>query len=258
MKNMGWLQKYAEKIEDATEEKITFKVGICHTQHYKGDNEYIPVRGDLFINTHSGNLFTLIDRKQNITIYFDIINDNDDIFIDEELFTYVSTPYKISIHQIKRDIKTLREEFLKCNGVWEWEDGDTSCTEIAKRELLLVQGIAKRYPFEYEYDPSDFDDLHSTLSEYSFSTDDFKKVIINEDNYCIADEVASDFKDELIAMLDQFKTELEWLPPRFRQEFVDLLCFCPQDSHSVRKNCELFTDNILNELTSDDKEQMFM
>ena len=258
MKNMEWLEQYAQEIENATEEPITFKVGVCHGEYYNGNDEYIPIRGDLFINTHKGNLFTLVDKRQNITDYFDVFNNDDVVYIDEELFKYISTPYKISINQIKRDIQTLREEFLKCSGIWEWEDGDICCTDVAERELSLVKGIAERYPFEYKYDPSDFDDLHDTIAEYSFSTNDFEKTIITEDNYCIADEVASDFKDELIAMLDQLKTEIEWLPPRFRQEFVDLVCECPQDRHSIRKNCEFFTDNIMNELTSSDKELMFI
>ena len=59
-------------------------------------------------------------------------------------------------------------------------------------------------------------------------------------------------------MLEQLKKELEWLPPRFRMEFVELICECEQDAHSIRKNCEFFTDNIMNELTEEENSQMFV
>lgn len=260
-----WLQDMATSLEENIEEKITFRIGECECEYHKGDGEFTTIKGALFLTTHNSHLFTVRDDKQGITDCFCIFGSNDIINIDEEYFQYIA-PFdnkilKISINQIKKDISTLNDEFLKCSGIWEWEDGGFSCVSVSERELALVKGIAKRYPFKYEYEPSNFeqDVTLEDISQIAFDIDDFEQDIINEINYMTVDSVASDFKDELVMMLTQLKNELEWLPPRFREEFiVNFICQCPQDSHSVRKNCEYFADTIVDELTEEEKSSMYI
>ena len=169
--------------------------------------------------------------------------------------------YEITIEQIERDINTLNEEFTKMSGVWEHYDGD-ECAFISENELELCKGISSRYPFEYNYKPSEFDknpnNLDEDWSNVKFDVDDFNNNNIDDDNYVKVDAVADDFRQELIGMLDKLKEELKWLPKRFHEEFIELICECPQDRHSIRKNCEYFSESILDELTKEEKSRMFV
>ena len=250
-----WLEEYATMLEETIKEPITFRIGECKCEYHKGDGEFTTIKGALFLTTHNGNLFTVRDDKQGITDYFDIFGSNDVVEIDENYFTYIFPPQKISLNQIQSDIENLEYEFIQCSGIWEWEDGDTSCTTISERELALVKGIASRYPFEYKYNPSDFG--QDTTSEFRFTINQFDNSDITEDNYIVADSVASDFKDDLVAMLKRFKKELAFLPPRFRADFVEMICYCNQDTHSIRKNAESFLDDIMDELTEEERKEMF-
>ena len=131
------------------------------------------------------------------------------------------------------------------------------------QELDLVKSVASRYPFEYEYDPSEFDknpnDLDEDWSDIKFDIKDFNASNVNEDNYNKVDAVAFDFKEQLIAMIKQLKSELEWLPVRFRQEFIEeVIGSSNQDAYSIRKNCEFFSDTIMDELTEEEKNIMFI
>ena len=257
-----WLEEMATKLEESTDEKIQFRIGDCESECYIGDGKHTTIKGALFMTINNGNLFTLVDKKQDITDYFDIFDNNAIIDIDEEYFTYIDLPYKISLNQIKFDIDTLKNEFEQFSGAWEYNDGDYGCISIAENELALCKGISNRYPFEYKYDPSEFDknpnDLSEDWSNIKFDINDFNTNNVNKENYNKVDAVAFDFQEELIGMVDQLKTELEWLPPRFRAEFVEIICQCDQDRHSVRKNCEFFTDDIMSELTEEEDSQMFI
>ena len=262
-----WLENYAKEVENEVERKVHCRIGDYKGKYYNGNDKHITIKGGLFLTTHNGNLFTVYDKEQNITDYFDVFDNNASIKIDERFFTYITTAqnnvYTISIAQIETDIKRLNYEFTAFGGAWEHEDGNPyGCVPIAEQELALVKGIASRYPFKYEYNPSEFNknpnDLSEDWSHIQFSTTDFVENNINEDNYEKVDAVAYDFQQELIGMLSKLKEELEWLPPRFRMEFVDLICQCEQDAHSIRKNCEFFTDEIMDELTEKENSEMFV
>ena len=265
-----WLENYAQEVERKTERKLHCRIGDYKGEYYE-NGEYIPIQGGLFLTTNNGNLFTVYDKEQDITDYFDIFDSNASVIIDEKFFTYIvenknteNDVYTISLAQINTDIKMLNNQFIAFGGAWENEDGDPyGCTPIAEQELKLVKGIASRYPFKYEYDPSEFDENSKYYSdewyaEDIFTIDDFNKNNVTTNNYGKADAVAFCFKCDLVEMLEQFKKELEWLPPRFRMEFVELICECEQDAHSIRKNCEFFTDNIMNELTEEENSEMFV
>lgn len=180
---------------------------------------------------------------------------------DDKMTEYKAKEYKISIEQIDADIKTLNREFERFGGAWEFEDGGYGCISIAENELELCKGIADRYPFIYKYEPSNFDhnpnDLSEDWSDMIFTVEDFNHNIANGSNYDKVDAVAFDFKDNFIAMLESLKKEIQWLPSRFRQEFVELICECQQTANSIRKNCEYFADEIDNELTADEKNRMY-
>ena len=258
-----WLESYAQEVENEVETPVHCRIGDYRGEYYE-NGEYIPIQGGLFLTTHNGNLFTVYDTEQKITDYFDVFESNASVKIDEKFFTYIvnsSKVYKISLAQIETDIKMLKHQFIGLGKVWESRDGD-GCYDIAEEELLLVKAIAERYPFKYEYEPSDFDrnpnDLSEDWSDIKFDVNDFESNNVNKANYIKVDAVAFDFKEELIGMLSKLKEELEWLPPRFRMEFVELICECEQDAHSVRKNCEFFTDNIMNELTEEEESKMFI
>ena len=274
--NMEWLEKYAEQIK--TERKdIHCYIGEYQGEYYSvcsdyNNKEYIPIQGKLFLTPNKGNLFRVIDKEQDIEDCFDTFENNSKVTINEEFFPYIVTEYDsitknyityvISLKQIKTDIKTLINEFQAMSGAWEYNDGDYGCISIAKDELELCKGIANRYPFEYQYKPSEFNknpsDYDEDWSDIKFNIDDFNNNNVNEDNYDKVDAVASDFKDTLIGMLTKLKGELEWFPPRFRYEFVELLCMSPQDRHSIRKNAEYFAENINEELTEKEQKQMFV
>lgn len=256
-----WLEEYAKQVEETEETPLHCRIGNYKGQYHQGNGEFTEIKGGLFLTTHNGNLFTVYTEHQ-IEDCFDIFDSESEIIIDEDFFTYISNGYRISIKQIQTDIKMLNNYFLQYSGAWEQNDGDYGCISIAEQELELVKGIASRYPFEYQYNPSAFDKNPSDLSEdwsnIKFDIDDFINNNVNKYNYDKVDAVADDFKEELIGMLDKLKEELEWLPPRFRQEFVDTICCCSQDRHSVRKNCEFFTDDIMSELSEKEQEQMFI
>ena len=259
-----WLQDMATSLEEDIEEKITFRIGECECEYHKGDGEFTTIKGALFLTTHNSHLFTVRDDKQGITDCFCIFGSNDIINIDEDYFTYVISNYKISINQIKFDIEQLKEEFTKFSGAWEYEEGDEyGCTPIAKKELELVKNVASRYPFKYEYNPSDFDENSKYYSDewYAqdiFTIEDFNNNDVTTHNYGKADAVAFCFYNELIEMLQKLQQELEFLPPRFRAEFLETICYCNQDAHSIRKNAELFLDNIMDELTEEEKSKKFV
>lgn len=52
--------------------------------------------------------------------------------------------------------------------------------------------------------------------------------------------------------------ELKTLPKRFHEEFLEMMYSCPQTLKTVRKNTEFFLDEIMDELTEEEKEQMFI
>ena len=260
----NWLENYAQEIEEQIETPLHMRVGTFKGEYYIGDGEYVQIEGGLFITTHAGNLFTVYDQKQGITATFDILDDNDIINIEEKWFTYaISKDYRISLEQIQSDIETLNDEFKRMSGAWEYNDGGYGCISIAEDELELCKGISSRYPFEYRYNPDEFNknphDLSEDWSDIKFDINDFNENNVNRENYDKVDAVAFDFKEELVAMLNQLQRELSWLPPRFRYDFLsDIICQCNQNSHSVRKNCEFFTDTIYNELTEEEINKMFV
>lgn len=254
-----WLESLANELEEKTNERITFIIGKCESEYYTGNENYIKIKGNLYMTLNQGNLFKIKDYEKDIVDTFDIFDSNAIINIDEENFTYIVPPYKISLNQIKDDIESLNYQFIKFSGAWEHEDGDAyECTPIAEKELNLVKSFASRYPFKYRYNPSEFDEnskYHSDewYAEDIFTINDFNKNNVTPANYGKVDAVAFDFQQELINMLEQFKKELEWFPPRFREEFVELICVCNQDAHSIRKNSDFFYDEIVNELTEKEK-----
>lgn len=172
--------------------------------------------------------------------------------------------YEISISQMEFDINNLEYEFTKMGGAWENEDGDAyGCTPIAEKELELVKGIASRYPFFWEYNPSEY----GKNSEYyedewyaedTFTVDDFNQNNVTIDNYGKVDAVAFVMQNDLIDFLKQLIQEIKWLPSRFEQEFITIICEAPQTATSIRKNAEYFSESILDELTEKEKRQMFV
>lgn len=260
-----WLESLANKLEEKTNEKITFIVGKCESEYYTKNENYIKIKGNLYMTLNQGNLFKIKDYEKNIIDTFDIFDSNAIVNIDEEKFTYIIPPYKISLNQIKNDIEYLNYQFIKFSGAWEHEDGDAyGCTPIAEQELNLVKNIASKYPFEYHYNPSEFDEnskYHSDewYTKDIFTIDDFNKNNVTTANYGKVDAIAFDYQQELIGMLSKLKEELEWLPPRFRNKFLsEVICTCEQDRHSIQKNSEYFAEAITNELTKEEKSKMFV
>ena len=101
----------------------------------------------------------------------------------------------------ERDIETLELEFAKISGIWEYEDGNAyTCFHLAKKELILVKNIAKRYDFELKYDSSSYE-CDEWWGEDEFSLEDFKNNHVTVDNYRKADAAAFDLKEKLIAHL---------------------------------------------------------
>ena len=258
-----FLEKYAQEIEEKIERPLHMRIGTYKGEYHQGNGDFINIQGGIFITTHQGNLFKVYDHKKQIEDTFDVFGSESIIAIEEEWLPYICNNNIISIKQLNLDIKTLNIDFIKYSGAWEQEDGEYGCIDIARKELELVKNIASRYPFEYEYDPSEFDknpnDLDEDWSDIKFNIEDFNENNINKDNYNKVDAVASDFQQKLIRMLKQLKEELEWLPVRFRQEFIEeVIGSSNQDAHSVRKNCEFYIDTIIDELTAEENDRMFI
>ena len=95
-------------------------------------------------------------------------------------------------------------------------------------------------------------------TQIKFDIDDFNNNNIDDDNYVKVDAVADDFRREFIRMLESLKKELEWLPSRFREEFLTIICDSEQTAKSIRKNAEYFSESILDELTKEEKNRMFV
>lgn len=49
-----------------------------------------------------------------------------------------------------------------------------------------------------------------------------------------------------------------FLPTRFHEEFLEILSMCSQNTYSVNKNLDYFLENILDELTENEKRIMFV
>lgn len=54
------------------------------------------------------------------------------------------------------------------------------------------------------------------------------------------------------------RKELESLPKRFHKDFIEMMESAPQTLNSVRKNTEFFLDDIMDELTEEEKKKMFI
>ena len=259
----NFLEKYAQRIEEEIERPLHMRIGTYKGEYHQGNEDFIDIQGGIFITTHQGNLFKVYDKKQKIEDCFDIFGSESIITIEEEWFPYLANDKIISIKQMNLDIELTNIQFITYSGAWEADDGESGCIDIARKELDLVKNVASRYPFEYEYDPSEFDknpnDLDEDWSDIKFDIKDFNASNVNSDNYDKVDAVASDFKEQLIAMLKQLKSELEWLPVRFRQEFIEeVIGSSNQDAYSIKKNCEFFSDTIMDELTEEEKNIMFV
>lgn len=259
----NFLQEYAQRIEEKIERPLHMRIGTYKGEYHQGNGNFIDIQGGIFITTHKGNLFKVYDKKQKIEDCFDTFGSESIITIEEEWFPYLANDKIISIKQMNLDIELTNIQFINYGGAWEQEDGGYGCIDIARKELELVKNVASRYPFEYEYDPSEFDknpnDLDEDWSDIKFDIEDFNENNVNKDNYDKVDAVAYDFKEELIKMLTQLKEELEWLPPRFRQEFIEeVIGSSNQDAYSIRKNCEFFSDAIIDELTEEERNRMFI
>lgn len=258
-----WLEQYAQKIEKQIERPLHLRIGTYKGEYHQGNGDFTNIQGGIFITTHQGNLFKVYDHEKQIEDTFDVFGSESIITIEKEWFPYICQGNIISIKQLNLDMKMLNMKFTAYGGAWEQEDGEYGCIDIARKELELVKNVASRYPFKYKYNPSEFDknpsDLNEDWSDIKFDIEDFNENNVNENNYNKVDAVAFDFKEELIGMLKQLKEELEWLPPRFRQEFIEeVIGSCNQDAHSVRKNCEFFSDAIMDELTEEEENRMFI
>lgn len=259
----SFLENYAQRIEETIERPVHTRLGTYKGEYHQGNSDFTDIQGGIFITTHQGNLFKVYDHKTQIEDTFDVFDSESTIKIEEEWFPYICNNNIISIKQLNLDIKMLTIDFLQYGGAWVQEDGEYGCINIAEKELELVKNVASRYPFEYKYDPSEFDinpnDFDEDWSDIKFDITDFNNNNVNEDNYNKVDAVAFDFKDKLIEMLEQLKKELEWLPVRFRQEFIEeVISSSNQDAHSIRKNCEFFSDDIMDELTEEERNKMFI
>lgn len=165
---------------------------------------------------------------------------------------------KVSIKEIENDIQYLEEEFNDLASQWEYSDKISNET-IAQKELSIVKMIAKEYPsFKYEYEPAEFEKYDKWYGDNIFTQEDFATNNVTSDNYGKADAVAFDMQQNLLAFLLTLKTELQWLPSRFREEFLTIVYDGEQTAKSIRKNSEYFAESILDELTEEEKASMFV
>lgn len=255
---LKWLEEYAESLEELNK-AVSFKVGWYKGNYHEGDGEFTPIEGALYLTTHNKNSFSVCDIEKGIEDSFDFFDSDSTLKIFENKFFYITKDYDISIFVIKSDIDFLETQFdTNEAGIEYWKiDGKIEplgiTIDLIEEEMKIVKRIGKRYPFEYEV--SEYDNLGGKYSNIEYDLRDR----IGEKNYLKAHEVALDFKDKLVTMLKALKSELEWLPPRFRREFIeDVICQSPQDAHSVIKNCEYFADEIMDELTDEEKSEMFI
>lgn len=54
------------------------------------------------------------------------------------------------------------------------------------------------------------------------------------------------------------KEELKTLPKRFHKDYLEMINSAPQTLKSVRKSTEFFLDEIMNELTEEEINKMFI
>lgn len=255
---LKWLEEYAESLEELNK-AVSFKVGWYKGNYHQGDGEFIPIEGILYLTTHNKNSFSVCDIEKGIEDSFDFFDSDSTLEIYEDKFLYVTKDYDISIFSIERNIDLLEVQFrTNERGIEYWKiDGKIEplgiTIDLIAEQIKLVKRMSKWYPFEYEV--SEYENLGGKYSNIEYGLRDE----IGEKNYLKAHEVAIDFKDKLIVMLKALKSQLEWLPPRFRREFIeDVICQSPQDAYSVIKNCEFFADVIMGELTDEEKERMFV
>lgn len=164
----------------------------------------------------------------------------------------------VSIEDIKNDIEYLELEFDDLAHKWEYSD-EISNETIAQKELSICKMISKEYPsFKYEYEPTKFENNNAWYNNDIFTQEDFATNNVTSDNYGKADAVAFDMKQSLTAFLETLIRELEWLPSRFREEFLTIVYDGEQTAKSIRKNAEYFSESILDELTEEEKASMFV
>ena len=255
---LKWLEEYAESLEELNK-AVSFRVGLYKGNYHEGDGKFTPIKGVLYLTTHDGNSFSIFDGEKNIRDSFDVFDSECTLEIFENKFLYVTKDYDISIFSIERDIDMLEVQFrANERGIEYWKvDGKIEplgvSIDLIAEQIKLVERMSKRYSFEYEV--SEYDNLGGKYSNIKYNLRDE----IGEKNYLKAHEVALDFKEKLVIMLKALKSQLKWIPPRFRREFIeDIICESPQDAHSVIKNCEFFADVIMGELTDEEKNRMFI
>lgn len=56
---------------------------------------------------------------------------------------------------------------------------------------------------------------------------------------------------------ERINQAFETIPSRFHDDFAEVINSCEQTVKSVRKNEEYFLDNIMDELTEEEKKKMF-
>lgn len=165
---------------------------------------------------------------------------------------------KVSIEAIENDIQYLEKEFNDLASQWKYSD-EISNETIAQKELSICKMISKEYPsFKYEYEPAEFENNNAWYSNDIFTQEDFATNNVTSYNYGKADAVAFAMKENLLAFLLTLKTELQWLPSRFREEFLSIVYDGEQTAKSIRKNAEYFSESILDELTEEEKASMFI
>ncbi len=85
MKEIEYLTKIIEVLEEVTKEKISFRIGFYEGEYYLGDDKFITIKGELYIRANHSTLFSVYDNEQLIEDNFDIIESGAKIVIDDKL-----------------------------------------------------------------------------------------------------------------------------------------------------------------------------
>ena len=90
METIEHLKEIAEKLENVTDSRMRFKLGVWRGEYYFGNGNYSEMTGELYLHLNDGNIFSVdgYDMKNGfpLTNEFDVFDDDDYVKFNEDIF----------------------------------------------------------------------------------------------------------------------------------------------------------------------------
>jgi len=106
METINHLNELVEKLENVTDSRMRFKLGVWRGEYHFGNGNYSIMTGELYVHLNDGNIFSVdgYDIKNGFPLEneFDVFDDNDYIKFDGDLFLRLNN-WISKIYENKRE-----------------------------------------------------------------------------------------------------------------------------------------------------------